>query len=189
MEPVKKIPTEELITSTVLSLMAEKPLGKITVTEVCKHIGISRGTFYLHFMDCFHVWDTVQHRFCQQLKEILNRLETDGSQETVLAIRRALRRLIAQNEQSYYVLLHIDQGSEALKDVMAYAKELTMHSLRGRTSLSEAQLSQVVDFINYGSLALDRRVQPAPMADEETDRLILNLIHHGLQYYTDPTQP
>lgn len=186
MEPVKKIPTEELIKSTVLSLMAEKPLGKITVTEVCRNIGISRGTFYLHFMDCFHVWDTVQHTFCQQLKQILNRLETDGSQETVLAIRRALRRLIAQNEQSYYVLLYIDQGSEALKDVMAYAKALTMHSLRGRTNLSEDQLSQVVDFINYGSLALDRRVQPAPMADEETDRLILNLIHHGLCYYTDP---
>ena len=137
-------------------------------------------------MDCFHVWDTVQHTFCQQLKQILNRLETDGSQETVLAIRRALRRLIAQNEQSYYVLLYIGQGSEALKDVMAYAKALTMHSLRGRTNLSEDQLSQVVDFINYGSLALDRRVQPAPMADEETDRLILNLIHHGLCYYTDP---
>lgn len=86
-------------------------------------------------------------------------------------------------------MLYIGQGAEALKDVMAYAKALTMHSLRGRTNLSEDQLSQVVDFINYGSLALDRRGQPAPMADEETDRLILNLIYHGLCYYIDPNQP
>ena len=41
--------TQNIIRSSLLSLMRRKPFTKITVTEICKQSEINRGTFYLHY--------------------------------------------------------------------------------------------------------------------------------------------
>ena len=41
-------------------LLQEKPLDKITVTDVVRRAGINRGTFYAHYMD---ISDVIQHLY------------------------------------------------------------------------------------------------------------------------------
>ena len=43
--------TRRLIQDTLLALMDKKPFSRVTVTELCRHAEINRGTFYLHYLD------------------------------------------------------------------------------------------------------------------------------------------
>ncbi len=43
--------TEKLICNSYLSLLETRAHEKITVADICREAGISRGTFYLHFQD------------------------------------------------------------------------------------------------------------------------------------------
>ena len=43
--------TEQIITRTLLLLLEEKPLDKITVKDIVEACGINRNTFYYHFSD------------------------------------------------------------------------------------------------------------------------------------------
>lgn len=43
--------TEEAIKNTYLQLLEEKPMDKITISEITKRIGINRQTFYYHYKD------------------------------------------------------------------------------------------------------------------------------------------
>lgn len=54
--PEKKIDarvryTKMVIRDSLISLLREKPLAKITVTEICARAGVNRATFYSHYSD------------------------------------------------------------------------------------------------------------------------------------------
>ncbi|MBU3174618.1 TetR/AcrR family transcriptional regulator [Clostridium estertheticum] len=51
--------TQKAIKETLLSELSKKPFSKITVTELCKIAEINRGTFYLHYIDIYHVLDDI----------------------------------------------------------------------------------------------------------------------------------
>lgn len=41
--------TRQIIRKTLLEFMKEKPVSRITVSEICRKAEINRGTFYLHY--------------------------------------------------------------------------------------------------------------------------------------------
>lgn len=57
-----------------------KPLGKITVREVCERAGINRSTFYAHFQDVYDVGESVEKRMAEMAGEaFMDRLQESGS--------------------------------------------------------------------------------------------------------------
>lgn len=49
--------TRRLIKATFLELVQAKPVQKITVTELAKRAEISKGTFYLHCLDIYDLYN------------------------------------------------------------------------------------------------------------------------------------
>ena len=45
--------TRKVLKESLLSLLKEKPINKITVKEVCELAELNRATFYSHYSDCF----------------------------------------------------------------------------------------------------------------------------------------
>ena len=43
--------TKMMIRSSFIELLREKPVAKISVTELCERAGINRATFYAHYAD------------------------------------------------------------------------------------------------------------------------------------------
>ena len=49
--------TRRLIKAAFLELVQTKPVQKITVTELAKQAEISKGTFYLHYLDIYDLYN------------------------------------------------------------------------------------------------------------------------------------
>ena len=45
--------TKRALVASLKDLLAEKPLDKITVTDLTEHCGVNRMTFYYHFKDIY----------------------------------------------------------------------------------------------------------------------------------------
>ncbi|WP_429970831.1 TetR/AcrR family transcriptional regulator [Fructilactobacillus sp. Tb1] len=52
--------TDKLIEDTLLSLMNEKPLAKISINQICNRAEINRSTFYRHFDDKYLVLEKIE---------------------------------------------------------------------------------------------------------------------------------
>ena len=63
--------TDEKIVRAVYALMTQehRPIGKITVREICERTGIHRSTFYAHYRDIFDLVDKVEQNMSRQLTE------------------------------------------------------------------------------------------------------------------------
>ena len=44
-----------------LSALSEREPDKITVQEICAHVGINRSSFYLHYRDVYDLLETMSH--------------------------------------------------------------------------------------------------------------------------------
>ena len=63
--------TDEKIIRTVYAMMTRehRPIGKITVREICERTGIHRSTFYAHYRDVFDLVEKVEKSMSRQLTE------------------------------------------------------------------------------------------------------------------------
>lgn len=73
--------TKKLLREAYMSLMSEKPTGKITVKDICGRAEINRSTFYLHYAEA---------------NDILMELED----ETMESVRGAIAEVAAMDEPS-----------------------------------------------------------------------------------------
>lgn len=64
--------SRKLITAALADLLQEKPLDKITVTEVVNRAEINRGTFYAHYTDIPDVINSLIQQTFSRIREILD---------------------------------------------------------------------------------------------------------------------
>lgn len=73
-KPVKNInqtPTEATLKASLLEILKEKPISKITVKEICEKSDIYRSTFYAHYKSPEALLDAMQLEFIDNLLAFL----------------------------------------------------------------------------------------------------------------------
>ena len=74
--------TDEKIIRAVYAMMTQehRPVGKITVREICERTGIHRSTFYAHYQDVYDLVEKVEKDMSRQLTEaFFRRLDEKAS--------------------------------------------------------------------------------------------------------------
>ena len=64
--------TQMVIEKTFLEILEEKPVVKITVTELCQRAQINRATFYKHYLDVPDLLDKLELRLFGQIRAALS---------------------------------------------------------------------------------------------------------------------
>ena len=59
---LRVVKTKESIEQAFLSLLAKKPLQKISIVELAREARINKGTFYLHYTDIFDLYQKTIRR-------------------------------------------------------------------------------------------------------------------------------
>lgn len=70
--------TKNILKNTLIELMHEKTLEKITVKDLTERADLNRGTFYLHYSD---IYDLLEKSETEALKEIAEMLSKINSKE------------------------------------------------------------------------------------------------------------
>lgn len=52
--------TRQAIRNSFLKLIVEKPIERISVTELCRDAGVNRGTFYAHYTDAYDLRNSLE---------------------------------------------------------------------------------------------------------------------------------
>lgn len=80
--------TRMRIREAFLACLAEKPVSKITVKELCEMAEINRATFYKHYADPFDLLDKLEGEALAWLEDKLG--ESDFQRDMTLTVLRSL---------------------------------------------------------------------------------------------------
>lgn len=66
---LRVIKTRQNLQTALLTLLEEKPLEKISISELCREAKVNRGTFYLHFQDVPELFEMYFKEITTDLKK------------------------------------------------------------------------------------------------------------------------
>lgn len=85
--------TKMVLREALLSLMEDRPINKITVTDICEKADINRGTFYTHYTDHYDLLAQIEGELFDEVRRALYDMSTTtDTAAVVLEIIRCLER-------------------------------------------------------------------------------------------------
>lgn len=127
MEDRRKRYTKMVLKESLLRLLEQKPLHKITVTELCKEADINRATYYAHYEN---VYDQIEKMEQEVLEEVAGTLtdSTRFSKDPTLRGQTAeILRYLHANRVMIVALLrmpgYVERYSNAIREYVEQASE------------------------------------------------------------------
>lgn len=109
--------TKNIIKTTFLSLLEEKDIKKITVSEICKLSDINRATFYRYYLDVYDLLDKIQEDFIMELKTASN----NSNEYTVSTFSKELLNVFLDNKELVRILFNTNNNLYFLNDILSIA--------------------------------------------------------------------
>ncbi|WP_282209220.1 TetR/AcrR family transcriptional regulator [Parvibacter caecicola] len=111
--------TKMVLRESLLELMAEKPLAKITPTELCRRADVNRNTFYRHYRTPEDVLQETEDELYRQVRQ---HIETTNP-ATPEAGLKAIMDTIKENQRFFTVLLSPNGNKAFIYRVIMVGRE------------------------------------------------------------------
>lgn len=95
------IRSRRMIQRALVELLQEKPLDKITVTDIVTRADINRGTFYAHYEDIPGVLDSIMENICQTIREALEKETSPSKKPEARIVLQHLQRMMETDLKFY----------------------------------------------------------------------------------------
>ena len=114
--------TRRVIKESLLRLLEDRPVNRITVKEVCEAAQINRATFYAHFTDCFDVLNQMENDLLADFERSLS----FASVVDVVDMIEQIYAMIDQNAEVCRVLIFQNKDSSLTAKMIAMAHDKTI---------------------------------------------------------------
>jgi len=115
--------TKMFLRESLLTLMKEKSIAKITPTELCRHAGLNRNTFYTHYNSPEALLENIENEFYEQVRQSIEKSPDDGDITSSLA---GICRIIFDNRDLCSVLFTEYGNKHFLRRIIDLAHDRTM---------------------------------------------------------------
>jgi AcrR family transcriptional regulator len=181
--------TKAALTQSLLALLNDRPLNRITVKELCARADVNRSTFYAHYADTAKLLRQIQEEFYEELLASLRRYDT------LEATRELVAEIVGRIPGNIDLcrVLFSDHGDRAfLRRVMYIAHDQSLETwARHSPDASTAQLELLYAFVANGSVGLlETWIRGGLREDpQEIAGLINSLAYFGLARFLQRSLP
>lgn len=166
--------TRKVIRDTLLSLLREKSMKQITVTELCRLAEINRATFYKHYLDVYDLLEQIEASALEHIQATAKQMREGNAGLHFVNLLEHVREHYEQ-----YAVIGSDHGDPCFAQKISVClfeetREQIFHRL---PTMPEDQKQIVCHFLEGGgSRILEHWVQTGMRQDPSTlARLIFNL--------------
>ncbi len=143
--------TKRILKESLLELMKEKPISKISIKEICDLSEMSRSTFYLHYQDQFELLKDMEDEVLEKTFESLKGM--GASLDTIDYIEKFLN-YVRSNKETFGVLLCQPDTEDFQNSILEAVRKQV------ETSMPEVLQSRIApyyfSFVMHGSINVIR---------------------------------
>lgn len=122
--------TKMFLKESMIKLLNEKPLSRITVTELCKEAEINRSTYYTYYLDPYDQLKKLESEFINGLKEYMEKDFYGASRKDLMNITVSMCEYYHNNRALYLVLNNNEMRGEFETSLMDTLKDVAIYNLR-----------------------------------------------------------
>lgn len=120
--------SKKIIRESLYELMKEKPINKITVTEICEKADVNRSTFYSYYTDIYDLHQKIIKEFFHMQKNVIKHIKEELSNKT------DIKDITLNDYYSiiFYYLKTVKENQELYKFTFNQNSTTAIHSSFGR---------------------------------------------------------
>lgn len=103
--------TKKAIKYAFLSQLKNKILNQISVTKIANAANIGRGTFYLHYLDIFDLYENLVNDFFKEMEVFFDNAYPTTNAENLKKLIKEVINFIFDNQQFFLIMFRLE-GSE-----------------------------------------------------------------------------
>ncbi|MPL94261.1 hypothetical protein SDC9_40411 [bioreactor metagenome] len=179
--------TKMFLRESLLSLMKKKPIDRITPTELCRHAGIHRNTFYTYYSGTRSLLKSIEDELYEEVGRAVKQSLDGKAQRSVVA---EINLSIYKNKDLCGVLFSDYGDKDFLKRIFDLIHDWVIEEWKKIGLENEEQLEALYAFYSGGSRAL---IQEWALTGLKPDAealaaMISKLCHRGLGGLLQPEQ-
>jgi AcrR family transcriptional regulator len=175
--------TKMVLKQSLLNLMRDKPIEKITVKDICEKADINRGTFYAHYKDPSNLLAQIENEL---FDEINSSVESSLNAESISGLLNEIFVSIRKNIDLCRVLFS-DYGDKVfVRRIMNIARERSITEWKKVIpSTKDEQLERLYTFYASGCVAIvqDWFQNGMKESPQELSDFIEKISFHGLRAF------
>ena len=162
----------------MLAILKNKPVYKITVTEICNLANINRSTFYAYYYDPYDLFNAMQNDFIELLQNAVS--QSIGSKNIIYDFLMT----IANNMEASKIFFGPNGDRTFISKIDPFARDKVLYFFKARANLiSQAQMDYYYTFIKGGiALIIDEWIENGLQEPPHTvANNILDILHKLVQ--------
>ncbi len=173
--------TKLAIRESLIELMQDQPISKISVKMLCEAADINRSTFYAHYRDQYDLLKAIQQEIIADVKaQVFSAQFTEASDSSISVLVQVLEYGKA-NAALLKVLLSENGDTSFQYELMQLAQEKLVEEFQGERSLPPRTIQYLKRFALDGLLSIMRHWLDENCADDPQmlASLMVRLIVYG----------
>lgn len=185
--------TTLLLKGSLIKLMKNYSISKISVKMLCEDADINRSTFYAHYNDQFDLLRQLEQEVITEFENYIDMHTMTDPVDTV-AILKQLLEYAAKNVDLFRVLLSENGDSEFQRDILSLAQRQIISNLKSDQSLDPRTSEYLQRFIIAGALEIlqkwiqDGTVESTQQMAELLSKLLFQGVSSFFKNISDPTK-
>ncbi len=145
----RTIITKRILKDSLLELMQQKSISRITIREICDLSDMSRSTFYLHYQDQYKLLEDIEKEVLEKTFENLRELNSELTAVESIAV---FLSYVKENKTTFGVLLCQPENQAFQKAIMDRVQAYIQSIVPSRNTSDKDLL--LYSFIMHGSLSV-----------------------------------
>lgn len=176
--------TTLLLKESLVKLMKNYSISKISVKMLCEDADINRSTFYAHYNDQFDLLRQLEQEVITEFENYIDMHTMTDPVDTV-AILKQLLEYAAKNVDLFRVLLSENGDSEFQRDILSLAQRQIISNLKSDQSLDPRTSEYLQHFIIAGALEiLQKWIQDGTVeSTQQMAELLSKLLFQGVSSF------
>ena len=172
--------TKMFLRESLLALLREKPIAKITPTELCRHAKMNRNTFYAHYDSPEMLLESIEDELFEQIRYSIESSMKDGS---ISALLTDICQVICDHRDLCAVLFSEYGDKDFLWRIIDIAHDRTIEEWKAKgVGSDDEQIEMLYCFSINGSISVIQKWIQDGMekSPEDIARFIKTSTYFGL---------
>ncbi len=172
--------TKLMIRNSFTSILKEKALAKVTVTDICARAEINRATFYSHYKDPMDLMESLENELLENIVDIINDSLASGEAE----LQKILPHILSfiQKEADICLIFTSDLSNTGfVMRCLRLIESRFVSTWTSRCKISEELADELYLYGAMGSVGLLHKwlYSGCPQSAEYMADLIIRLFNEG----------
>jgi Transcriptional regulator len=146
--------TQTVLKNSLIELMKEKSISRITVKELCENADINRTTFYTHYSDQYHLLKCIEDDTITWIKEIIAGFSGKTNKKDFMTNIEQVLKYFIENKNHIQILMSEQGDIEFQRKLLSVIYEQCGIWLSNDINFDLIKSEMYFVFIINGSLGL-----------------------------------